>query len=356
MFDRTSLIRYSGTITELVRLLWMLKSLLMIVTATCCIAFYDNVYLQHLATMSTFQIKHLPMLFSQVSYDDLWNSSRWILDVFIIYYRGTTHTKTKQSYTQWISTWRTVKNQKTRHGLAHAVHWFLEICLTQLHSRTADSCSWTSQDSEVGGRIVESLEAISCQDRRLLQIRWGQIQEMIYPLLTVVGIISQVMTDGLFFFFPAYSPASKTKTDRFIYQLIRQTDRQMERLTPVSVIMGTWDKDRLQWKETSSCLSLSLLIFFFSEDIDEQTPCSKNPVAPWDFPNHCCWETQNINFIWTLKPHKFCTSVFFWLGYEKKKNTFWVWTGFENEYILKREFIEKLLSLKRRQRDRKSVV
>lgn len=159
--------------------------------------------------------------------------------------------------------------------------WFLEICLTQLHSRTADSCSWTSQDSELGGRIVESLEAISCQDRRLLQIRWGQIQEMIYPPLTVVGIISQVMTDGLlFFFFPAYSPASKTKADRFIYQLIRQTDRQMERLTPVSVIMGTWDKDRLQWKETSSCLSLSLLIFFFSEDIDEQTPCSKKTQWP----------------------------------------------------------------------------
>lgn len=96
----TSLVRYGGTITELVRLCWMLKSLLMIVTATCCIAFYDNVYLQHLATMSTFQIKHLPMLFSQVSYDDLWNSSRCFLDVFNIYYRGTTHTETKQSYTQ----------------------------------------------------------------------------------------------------------------------------------------------------------------------------------------------------------------------------------------------------------------
>lgn len=100
MFDRTSLVRYSGTITELVRLRWMLKSLLMIVTATCCIAFYDNVYLQHLATMSTFQIKHLPMLFSsrfhtmtcEIVPDEFWTFSTYVIEVL--------DTKTKQSFTQ----------------------------------------------------------------------------------------------------------------------------------------------------------------------------------------------------------------------------------------------------------------
>lgn len=61
----------------------------------------------------------------------------------------------------------------------------------------------------------------------------GQIEEMIYLLLTVVGVTSQVMTDGVlfvyfvlfFFFFPAYSPASETKLDRFIHRLIREADK-----------------------------------------------------------------------------------------------------------------------------------
>ncbi len=36
--------------------------------------------------------------------------------------------------------------------------------------------------------------------------------------------------------------------------------------------------------EASSCLELSLLAFFFSEDIDEQTPCSKKPSGPMGLP------------------------------------------------------------------------
>lgn len=151
------------------------------------------------------------------------------LDIFTIYDRATTDTcahKKERSYTQYNCTWQTVKNQKTRHGLAHAVRWFLEICLSQLHSRTADSCSWTSQDSELGGRIIESPEAISCQDRRPLQSDGAKSRKWFILSWLWLGLPVKWWLMLLFFFcFPAYSPASKTKMDRFIHQLIRQTDK-----------------------------------------------------------------------------------------------------------------------------------
>lgn len=208
----------------------------MIVTATCCVAFVDYVYLQYLATITTFtfQIKRLPVLFSQVCTSDLWTRSRWDLNIFSIYCKATTDTCThtnELSYTQYNGTWQTVRKQKTRHGLAHAVRWFSEVCLAQLHSRTAESCSWTSQDSELGGRIIECPEAISCQDRRPLQSDGpNRGNDLSSP---DCGWGYQSSDDWCCFvclfcfilFFPAYSPASETKMDRFIHRLIREADK-----------------------------------------------------------------------------------------------------------------------------------
>lgn len=256
----------------------------MIVTATCCVAFVDNVYLQYLADISilTLQIKQYQCR------DSVWwpvskFQNNWTCLIYATELQQThKYTAKEQSYTQYNCTWQTVNKQKTSHGLAHTVRWFLEICLTQLHIRTNDSCSGTSQDVELGGRINEGSEAISCQDHRTPQSDGAKSRKWFIFSWLWLGYQSSddwCCFDCLFslpyfftfFFQHTLQPVKQKWTDFYTIWL----ERQMGRLTPVSVIVWIRDKDRLQWKETSSCLSRSLLILFFSEDIDEQTPCSK---------------------------------------------------------------------------------
>lgn len=122
------------------------------------------------------------------------------------------------------------------------------------------------------------------------------------------------------FFFSQHTlqPVKQKRTDLYTNWLGRQTDK--------------WERETRTDCNGKRQVVVSLCLFWYFSSVKilmNRLHVQKNPVAPWDFPNHCCWETQNINFIWTLKPHKFCTSVFFWLGYEKKKEYFlglnWVW-------------------------------
>lgn len=195
------------------------------------------------------------------------------------------HTQKEQSYTLYKCTWQTVWKQNGRHGLTHAVRWFLEIRLTQLHIRTADSCSWTSQDSELGGRIIEGPEAISCQDRRPLQSDRAKSRKWFILSWLRLGLPVKwwlMFCLFLFFSFPAYSPASKTKMDRFLHHLIRQTDK-----------WGDWHQCQslCEWETRTNCngkrqvvVSLCLFWYFSSVKILMNRLHVQKPSGPMGLP------------------------------------------------------------------------
>lgn len=101
-------------------------------------------------------------------------------------------------------------------------------------------------------------------------INCAQIQEMICPLVTLVWTTSQEMTD---YFSTVYSPATSSEIDQ---QISRQTGRlqKPDKWTQAKVQLVTFvspnNKETRTWCENRG-KELSLLTFFFSEDIDEQT-------------------------------------------------------------------------------------
>lgn len=211
----------------------------MIVTATCCVAFDDNVYLQYLATVSisTFQIRHCQRSFPwfilmtcKQDPSEIWTFSVYTTELL------QTHAHTKKNSPTHSTTVldRLYRTRKTRHGLTHAVRWFLEICLTQLHIRTADSCSWTSQDSELGGRIIEGPEAISCQDRRPLQSDRAKSRKWFILSWLWLGLpVKWWLMFCLFLFFPflfqhTLQPVKQKWTDFYTIWLRSQTNGEID--------------------------------------------------------------------------------------------------------------------------------
>lgn len=115
----------------------------------------------------------------------------WILKIFC---RGTTHLKLVKYTIFHTSPRQTVLNQKTRQlSCPTGVH--NGLVSSGLSNTIKETDNWILFLARI---LCGSLEAISCQDLRLLQSAATTSRKWFCLLITLAGIISQVVTD-LFF-------------------------------------------------------------------------------------------------------------------------------------------------------------
>lgn len=168
--------------------------------------------------------------------------------------------------------------QKNRHLIRQA-GLYDEQVWSGLSNIIKESDSWVLflagiLSGNTGGKTLSSSStaAISCD----------HIQEMICVHLTLPGNPVSVV-----FLYRRFS--SWRIRPRWT---LRHTDK--DKWTHTHTFVSVAGRKRLGQiavgTETSWYLHLSLLAFFFSEDIDEQT-LFKSPAAQWDSPTYCCWGT-----------------------------------------------------------------
>lgn len=183
------------------------------------------------------------------------------------------------------------------------MYWFPEVCLTRSKSRATDSCSWTNQVSVLGGWTIESLEAISCQDRRLLQSAGAKSRKrLVFSLLWSGLSVKWWLMFFWVFLQHTLQPLKHKCMDRLTDRLVdwQKLDRQTQTNGKIETSVSRAGKERQgqiameRGKKLSRIVSSGIFLqwrYWWTDSM------FKNPVAPWDFPNHCCWGPQNINFI-----------------------------------------------------------